>query len=76
MGNYLTTRRLLRARDLIRDGSPITEACFASGFKTILLFREPTKNISKKPRGICDTDAPTGLFPFFLILSYSFLFAP
>lgn len=74
IGNYLTTRRLLRARDLIRDGSPITEACFASGFKNYSSFSRAYKKYFKKaPRDLW-YGCSTGLFPFFLILSYSFLF--
>ena len=53
IGNYLTTRRLLRARDLIRDGSPITEACFASGFKNYSSFSRAYKKYFKKaPRDL------------------------
>ncbi len=32
IGNYITYRRLLLARDLISKGIPATEACFSSGF--------------------------------------------
>lgn len=38
IGNYLSTKRLLLARDLITTGVPITTACYESGFKNYSTF--------------------------------------
>ena len=38
IGNYLSTKRLLLARDLITSGVPITTACYESGFKNYSTF--------------------------------------
>lgn len=48
IGNYLTTKRLIHARDLIQNGMPITEACFASGFKNYSSFSRAYKKYFKK----------------------------
>lgn len=48
IGNYLTTKRLLHARDLIQTGTPITEACFACGFKNYSTFSRAYKKYFKK----------------------------
>lgn len=53
IGNYLTTKRLLHARDLIQSGTPITEACFSSGFKNYSSFSRAYKKYFKKtPRDL------------------------
>ena len=36
--DYITEKRLTLARDLLRAGMPVTEACFASGFKNYSTF--------------------------------------
>ena len=38
IGSYLTTKRLRYARELIRDGMPVTEACFECGFHNYSAF--------------------------------------
>lgn len=44
IGNYITCRRLLLARDLILDGTPITQACFACGFTDYSTFSRAYKS--------------------------------
>lgn len=57
IGNYLSTKRLLLAKDLIAEGAPITEVCYACGFKNYFdlfariqkkFWRGPTR-VSPKP---------------------------
>lgn len=43
IGNYITYRRLLLARELISNGTPITEACFAVGFHDYTTFSRAYK---------------------------------
>ena len=51
IGNYLTTKRLLLAKDLIAGGMPITEACYESGFRNYSTFsRAYKKNFGSTPR--------------------------
>lgn len=38
IGNYIIEKRLMKARDLIRDGSKATEACYACGFNNYSTF--------------------------------------
>ncbi len=38
LGKYITVKRLLLARDLARQGRPLTEACYDSGFKQYSSF--------------------------------------
>ena len=38
IGNYITEKRLLLAKNLVHNGSSITEACFQSGFKNYSTF--------------------------------------
>lgn len=38
IGNYITEKRLLLAKNLVQNGSTITEACFQSGFKNYSSF--------------------------------------
>ena len=53
IGSYITYRRLLLARDLILSGTPITEACFASGFKDYSTFSRAYKSeFSEAPRSL------------------------
>lgn len=64
IGNYITYRRLLLARDLIEEGTPITEACFAAGFRDYSTFsrsykaefQEPPRNL-QRTRVISNTHA-------------------
>ena len=49
IGNYLSTKRLLLAKDLIAEGAPITEVCYACGFKNYFdLFARHTKKVLEK----------------------------
>ena len=51
IGGYLSTKRLLRARDLIAEGIPITEVCYACGFRNYSTFsRAYKKNFGESPR--------------------------
>ncbi len=36
--DYITEKRLAMARDLLKSGTPVTEACFRSGFKNYSTF--------------------------------------
>lgn len=53
IGSYISYKRLLLARELIQQGTPITEACFNSGFKNYSTFSraykaefgEPARNL-------------------------------
>lgn len=51
IGNYLSTKRLLLAKKLIAEGMPITEVCYACGFKNYSTFsRAYKKNFGEAPR--------------------------
>ncbi|MBA4699053.1 MAG: helix-turn-helix transcriptional regulator [Ruminococcus sp.] len=53
IGNYITYRRLLLARELISEGLPITQACFASGFGDYSTFSRAYKSeFSESPRSL------------------------
>ncbi|MGF7143101.1 AraC-like DNA-binding protein [Anaerotaenia torta] len=43
IGNYITEKRLLLAKNLVQSGSSITEACFQSGFKNYSTFSRAFK---------------------------------
>ncbi|SFG10293.1 AraC-type DNA-binding protein [Lachnospiraceae bacterium C7] len=50
IGNYITTKRLLLAKDLIASGMPITTACYECGFKNYSTFsRAYKKNFNSTP---------------------------
>jgi AraC-like DNA-binding protein/mannose-6-phosphate isomerase-like protein (cupin superfamily) len=56
IGNYITYRRLLLARELIFDGQPITQACFSSGFGDYSTFLRAYKSeFSESPRSLLKT---------------------
>lgn len=51
VGSYLTTKRLLLAKELIAAGSPITEVCYSCGFKNYSTFsRAYKKSFGESPR--------------------------
>lgn len=51
IGGYLTTKRLLYAKELIAGGLPITEVCYACGFKNYSTFsRAYKKSFGESPR--------------------------
>jgi AraC-like DNA-binding protein len=51
IGGYLTTKRLLLARRLILEGTPITEVCYACGFKNYSTFsRAYKKSFGESPK--------------------------
>lgn len=53
IGSYITYRRLLLARELITSGTPITEACFAAGFRDYSTFSRSFKaEFGEPPRSI------------------------
>lgn len=53
IGNYITCRRLNLARDLIAGGTPITQACFASGFANYSTFSRAYKSeFAEAPRNL------------------------
>ncbi|MDF2539573.1 MAG: AraC-type DNA-binding protein [Herbinix sp.] len=43
IGNYITKKRLLLAKNLVQNGSSITEACYQSGFKNYSTFSRAFK---------------------------------
>ena len=43
IGNYITEKRLLLAKNLVQNGSSVTEACFQSGFKNYSTFSRAFK---------------------------------
>ncbi len=43
IGNYITEKRLMLAKNLVSNGSPITEACYNSGFKNYSTFSRAFK---------------------------------
>lgn len=45
IGNYISNKRLLYAKELILSGIPITQACFACGFKEHSTFSRAFKNL-------------------------------
>lgn len=50
IGNYLTIKRLRYARELIRQGMPVTDACFECGFRNYsTFFRAYKKNYGEAP---------------------------
>ena len=54
--NYLTQRRLLRAKDLIAGGMRATEACYRCGFRSYSSFtRAYGKHFGTTPTGRMDT---------------------
>lgn len=56
IGNYITYRRLLLARELIFNGQPITQACFSSGFSDYSTFLRAYKSeFSESPRNLLQT---------------------
>lgn len=51
IGNYLATKRLLLAKEMIATGRPITEVCYACGYKNYSTFsRAYKKTFGKAPR--------------------------
>lgn len=48
IGNYITNKRLLLARDLIQSGTPITTACYDCGFKNYSTFSRAYKKWYQK----------------------------
>lgn len=56
IGNYLATKRLLLAKDMIATGRPITEVCYACGYKNYSTFsRAYKKTFGKAPRDMNET---------------------
>lgn len=54
IGNYLSTKRLILAKELIANGMPITDACFECGFQNYSTFsRAFKKNFGQAPRDLC-----------------------
>jgi AraC-like DNA-binding protein/mannose-6-phosphate isomerase-like protein (cupin superfamily) len=43
IGNYITDKRLLLAKNLVQNGSSITQACYQSGFKNYSTFSRAFK---------------------------------
>ena len=51
IGNYVATKRLLLAKELIASGRAITEVCYACGYKNYSTFsRAYKKTFGKAPR--------------------------
>ena len=51
LGAYITTKRLLLARQFIQDGTPVTTACYDCGFKTYSSFYRAWKHLFHNPPG-------------------------
>lgn len=47
VGNYITEKRLLLAKQLVQDGNSLTQACFESGFKNYSTFSRAFKKAFK-----------------------------
>jgi AraC-like DNA-binding protein len=47
IGNYITEKRLLLAKNLVQNGSSLTEACFQSGFRNYSTFSRAFKKTFK-----------------------------
>ncbi|MGE1062008.1 AraC family transcriptional regulator [Megasphaera paucivorans] len=45
LANYITTKRLLLARNLIQQGFPLTTVCYDSGFRNYSTFYRAWKNL-------------------------------
>ncbi len=43
IGNYITEKRLLLAKNLVQNGYPVTDACYQSGFKNYSTFSRAFK---------------------------------
>ena len=43
IGNYIATKRLLLARNLIEDGMSVTDACYACGYQNYSTFSRAYK---------------------------------
>ena len=55
IGNYITYRRLLKARTLILEGMSVTQSCFASGFHDYSTFsRAYRSEFSETPKKLLD----------------------
>lgn len=51
VGSYLSTKRLILARELIANGTPITDVCYACGFRNYSTFsRAYKKSFGESPR--------------------------
>lgn len=51
IGSYVSAKRLMLAKDLIAEGRPITEVCYACGFKNYTTFsRAYKKSFGESPR--------------------------
>lgn len=51
IGSYLSTKRLLMAKQMIRSGMPITDVCYACGYKNYSTFlRAYKKSFGESPR--------------------------
>lgn len=51
IGSYLSTKRLFLAKDLIAKGTPITDVCYACGFRNYSTFsRAYKKSFGESPR--------------------------
>ncbi len=49
LGAYITTKRLLLARQRIQEGAPLTTACYDCGFKTYSSFYRAWRNLFHQP---------------------------
>lgn len=53
IGGYVSSKRLLLARELIANGTPITEVCYACGFRNYSTFsRAYKKSFGEAPRDL------------------------
>lgn len=59
IGNYISTKRLLLAKELIANGTAVTEACFMCGFHNYSTFLRAYKKQFKVTPGIKNINALT-----------------
>ncbi len=60
LGNYVSTKRLLMAKDLIEGGTTVTDACYACGFHNYSTFsRAYKKQFGHSPREIKEANVLT-----------------
>lgn len=78
IGSYLSTKRLLLAKELILSGKPITDVCYECGFKNYSTFSRAYKSALANPHGICAKALSTTDHSYtdcLLTIGYSFLFS-
>ena len=53
IGNYITSKRLILAKEMIQNGVPVTEACYECGYKNYSsFFRAYKKHYNDAPKDL------------------------